>query len=40
MLELFSWHLPSLVLVAVATTAILMVAIAWDTRDRHDSPWG
>jgi hypothetical protein len=38
-LELASWHLSVLVLLAVATTVILMVAIAWDSRDRHDSPW-
>jgi len=34
-----SWHLSVLVLVAVATTVILMVAIAWDSRGRNDNPW-
>jgi hypothetical protein len=37
--EPFSWHLSVLVLVAVATTAVFMVAVAWDSRTHDGSPW-
>jgi len=32
-------HLPVLVILAIATTAIFMLVVAYDSRRRDDSPW-
>ena len=34
-----SRHLPVLVILAIATTAIFMLVVAYDSRRRDDSPW-
>jgi hypothetical protein len=34
-----SWDLSVLVLLAIATTAVFMFAVAYDSRPRDDNPW-
>lgn len=35
----FPWDLSVLVLLAIATTLIFIVAVAYDTRRMDESPW-
>ena len=34
-----SWDFSVLILLAVATSAIFMIAVAYDSRRRDDNPW-